>query len=93
MRLTWCCQLYVLIGVIQAWPYESRHGPINHNEVFVAVSFGASDSVDKGRTGCNHGSARLYDDSQPQVLNNTSDCINQVLWCRQFVTPTATLCG
>lgn len=33
----WCCELDVLVGVIQAGPDERCHAAVNNNELLVAV--------------------------------------------------------
>lgn len=77
----------MLVGIVEGRPQEGTHGPIHNNEVLVAIGLHACDCVDKSACIAYHGTARLQYHGQAQIYYKVPDCVDQICWRRNLVTP------
>lgn len=77
----------MLVGVVEGWPNEGRHGSVDDCEILGAVGLGAHDCVHQGSSVGHKRAAWLQDEGQAQVHNGVTDLLDQVSWGGDLVTP------
>jgi hypothetical protein len=68
----------VLICVIEAGPYEGRHGAVHDHKALGAVCLDAGHRVHQTTSVTHHATPRLDDDGQPKLFHIASDRVNQL---------------
>lgn len=58
-----------LVSIIETWTYKFWHATINYNEIFCAIGFNSSDTVDQAARISNKWSSRFNDEIEVSWYN------------------------
>lgn len=77
----------MLVGVVEGWPEEGAHGTVHNDEILIAIGLHACDRVDESACITYHGAAGLQYHGQSQIYYKIPNCVDQICWRRNLVTP------